>query len=278
MLSVLLRSADPGLGRPDKHSLPQEALMELFIAHITEGKECVYRPPEGNSDLPYWSNMKYNENGEFRRIYWFQRPITGDLAFEWLPDTIEEVQIADHPNISGTLNLDCLPTELHTCRIHSNGFCGEISLVNLPKKLVVLNVSINSLKGALNLERLTESLEELSLHMNKFQGTVNLTLLPKKMNRLRLHENLLSGAPDVTKLPPHMEELLLGANKFQGSIDLSQLPSSLNAIHLCDTALEGDLIVKSLRMLFWAENSRISVHKGPGCGEIRDAGLFLNKA
>uniref|UniRef100_A0A7S4U8T9 Leucine-rich repeat protein n=1 Tax=Paramoeba aestuarina TaxID=180227 RepID=A0A7S4U8T9_9EUKA len=116
---------------------------------------------------------------------------------------------------------------------------GSVALQWLPKTVVDVDISMNSLCGTLDLECLPDGLQELIVYKNKFSGPVSLTRLPTKMRILNLGFNRLSGTLNLTQLPAAMTELHLCGNDFVGATDFSKLPESLELLDIMETQLEG---------------------------------------
>ena len=93
---VFLNTADPSLGRVDRASLPQQALMEMVIEGIAN-KEKICGDADEPKDIEEWKGVTI-EDGEVVEIAWRQFRLRGALHFEWLPDPLMTRFTADRRN------------------------------------------------------------------------------------------------------------------------------------------------------------------------------------
>mmetsp|Transcript_9201 Transcript_9201/g.13921 ORF Transcript_9201/g.13921 Transcript_9201/m.13921 type:complete len:246 (-) Transcript_9201:73-810(-) len=233
--AFFLLGIDTLLGRVDKHSLSQEALMDLFIANFSAERVKICRDLENPKELTEWKGLRFNESGILRTIQWSALHLRGTLHLEWLPPTVIKVSLPE------------------------NDLEGSLCLANLPESLVELKLYINQLSGELHLENLPKSLRMLNVHSNRFEGTICLTSLPELMNELNVSGNKLTGTPDFTRLPAKLHFLYLHLNPFEGTADFSQLPKSLKTLYLSNTKLSGEITCDG--MAVDVEGSNVKAHE-----------------
>uniref|UniRef100_A0A7S4KIT3 Leucine-rich repeat protein n=1 Tax=Paramoeba aestuarina TaxID=180227 RepID=A0A7S4KIT3_9EUKA len=189
-------SVDPSLGKSDKSSLSQQTLMELFVENITN-RQQIWGSREKIADLKKWQAIALNADDDVTSIEWtfFSWPVTlrGSLSFQWLPSTIEQIQIIGN-SLSGTIDLEHLPDSLRLLDVALNDLAGSICLTNLPNSLTILNVSHNKLNGTLDLTKLPHSLRSLDLSQNFFVGETDFSQLPASLTFFTVEANVdLSG-------------------------------------------------------------------------------------
>ena len=139
---VFFDTVDPWLGRVDRESLPQQALMELVIDGITDDKEICGNANEPK-DIEEWIGVTV-EDGEVIEIDWPQCDHDGSLHLEWLPSSVRKFDASGN-DITGTLDLEALPTAMGQLNLGFNAFTGSIGLERLPERMEYLDVSANRL-------------------------------------------------------------------------------------------------------------------------------------
>eukprot|EP00009_Paramoeba_aestuarina_P003334 CAMPEP_0201522622 /NCGR_PEP_ID=MMETSP0161_2-20130828/18394_1 /ASSEMBLY_ACC=CAM_ASM_000251 /TAXON_ID=180227 /ORGANISM="Neoparamoeba aestuarina, Strain SoJaBio B1-5/56/2" /LENGTH=217 /DNA_ID=CAMNT_0047921527 /DNA_START=21 /DNA_END=674 /DNA_ORIENTATION=- len=195
MTYVIIQSADPFLGKvPDKSSLSQQTLMELFIDGITN-KETICGPPEASEDLTKWPGLSYNDSGEIIGIHWQNYGLEGSIDLQWLPNSLEKLILWGN-RLTGTLDLTVLPDTLTHLSAHSNRFSGSLDLTQLPKSLRRIE-----LNGA-----------------NVFSGTVDLTQLPPKLGGIWISGKKLVGETDFSHLPVSLTIINIDFTNLSGEI------------------------------------------------------------
>jgi hypothetical protein len=226
---------DPLLGRLDYASMPQQALMEMFIDGI-ENREKICGSKEEPADIEKWEGVRLNENGDVTKITCVAMNLEGSVNVQWLPSTIERFQM-DNNRLTGTIDLTSLPPPMKYIYLSDNHFTGTIDLCHLPECFQFLNLTVNNLNGTLNLENLPQSLYSLSLGHNEFSGTVSLV-----------------------NLPDGLKQLAIQSTKISGRTDFSKLPNSLAKFNFSNTQLSGEIFVDSGKT-FYAQNSNVKIHR-----------------
>ena len=107
---VLLDAVDPSLGRVDRASLPQQALMEMLIYGITN-KEEICGDADEPKDIKEWKGVKLKDS-EVVEIDWDVLDLKGSLHFEWLPSFVRKFSVGWNHKITGTLDCASLPTSM----------------------------------------------------------------------------------------------------------------------------------------------------------------------
>mmetsp|Transcript_24555 Transcript_24555/g.38293 ORF Transcript_24555/g.38293 Transcript_24555/m.38293 type:complete len:277 (-) Transcript_24555:109-939(-) len=221
--------ADPSaLGRLNYESMSQQALMEMLIDGITNREE-ICGSKDAPEDISYWRRLVTDSDNNVKWIIFSFRKLSGSVNLQWLPSTVEKVYLNEN-TLYGSLDLTCLPNGLVLFNALINEFCGEVDLAQLPDTLIEIALWKNQLNGTLDLEHLPKALENVYLSINRFFGTVCLTKLPPGLKIISMYRNFLSGLIDVRNLPKTLTELWLSSNNFEGETDFSRLPESLKKI------------------------------------------------
>ena len=216
MIVVWACLIDPSIGRVNKFSFSQQALMEMFVDGI-ENREIICGSQENPKDIEEWDEVTVNDKKEVTNVNWLSYKLHGSIYLEWLPSTLRALILWE------------------------NSLTGTIDLCHLPEILELLDVSFNSLSGSIDLENLPDSLVELYFEHNRFTGTISLKSLPEKMRVLTVHNNQFTGSIDVTSLPASMKSLSLNNNKFECETDFSKLPETLDILNVSNTKLSGEI-------------------------------------
>ncbi|KNH07965.1 leucine-rich repeat protein [Perkinsela sp. CCAP 1560/4] len=198
-VSYFCQGSDAFLGRVDRESMPQQTLLELFIADIERAHEICY-DLENPDDVCEWQGVSCDAEGNVTEFSWNWKfkDGKGSIDMLYLPLTIRQVNMQCNA-LGGTVDLRCLPRSLEELDIGTNNFTGTLELTELPNNL-----------------------RKLSLDENAFSGSVNLTQLPKVMTDLSLSSNALVGRVDLENLPASLEYLALQKNNFSGTVFLCQ--------------------------------------------------------
>ncbi|KNH03741.1 leucine-rich repeat protein [Perkinsela sp. CCAP 1560/4] len=220
---VFFTCSDNDVGRVDRASLPQQALMELFIFGLNEPEEiCGSR--DNPDDVCEWQGVKCNGDREVEDFHW---------GFKW-------------DNGTGTLGLEFLPPSMKVVAMYQNALYGTFQLADLPKKMEVVCLFENQLTGSLDLDSLPAVVRSLQLSKNEFTGDISLENLPKCLKELELAENQLSGTICLTSLPPALQVIHLKKNNFEGSLDFTRLPASMKVINLSENRFSGTIDLGNL--------------------------------
>ena len=222
----LLLTVDPSLGRLDYSLLSDQALMEMLIEGFADDNKRTYQDDHGMYlDVCEWVCVTCDTD-----------------------ERVIEIDI-DNSIVSGTIELCYVPPKVKILHISSWGksqLTGSVDLACLPDGMKVLCLKNNQLTGEIDLTHLSDGIEILSLLNNQLTGEVDLTQLPDGMKNLCLTKNQFCGEVDLTHLPDGMECLYLNNNQFKGEINLTQLPNDLLELHLQNNQLSGSLILKRL--------------------------------
>ena len=168
---VFLNTADPSLGRVDRASLPQQALMEMLIYGKTNKQEICGDADEPK-DIEQWEGVIL-EGGEVVKIKWNGFKLSGSLHLQWLPSSVRKL-VVPWNNLMGTLDLASLPTAMGDLFLGSNAFTGSIVLERLPEGMEEISVRNNKLSGSLKLDSLPDTLTDFTAFDNEFTGSVDL--------------------------------------------------------------------------------------------------------
>ncbi|KNH07231.1 hypothetical protein XU18_2094 [Perkinsela sp. CCAP 1560/4] len=234
---LFFKTVDSSIGRVDHESLSQQALMEMVIGEITN-KEKICGDVDEPKDIEEWKGVEI-EDGEVFGIDWSHYGLRGSVHLEWLPISVRKFLVG-WSNLTGTLDLACLPTPMKHLDLRHNTFTGPIDLERLPERMEYLCVSKNQLSGSLNLASLPGTLQDLVAHNNKFSGSVDLTQLPAALTQLDISENELSGSVVLTQLSGSLSYLYLSRNQFSGSLDLTRLPPNIESFNFSWNRLSGE--------------------------------------
>mmetsp|Transcript_4508 Transcript_4508/g.6797 ORF Transcript_4508/g.6797 Transcript_4508/m.6797 type:complete len:225 (-) Transcript_4508:279-953(-) len=180
-------SADSSLGKVDKNSLSQETLMELFMSTFHKTVE-IRGEPDDVHELRDWKGLRFNDIGDVQSIFWSSIYLGGSVSFEWLPPTVEVLQI-NSGGLHRSIDLAALPDKIGKLALDNNRLDGSVTLDSLPEAMKFIKLSANKLNGSLNLENLPAKLETAHFDMNLFSGSIFLTSLPKSIQWLSVSQN-----------------------------------------------------------------------------------------
>eukprot|EP00009_Paramoeba_aestuarina_P001573 CAMPEP_0201513288 /NCGR_PEP_ID=MMETSP0161_2-20130828/5371_1 /ASSEMBLY_ACC=CAM_ASM_000251 /TAXON_ID=180227 /ORGANISM="Neoparamoeba aestuarina, Strain SoJaBio B1-5/56/2" /LENGTH=206 /DNA_ID=CAMNT_0047909439 /DNA_START=77 /DNA_END=697 /DNA_ORIENTATION=+ len=172
------------------HSLPQQSLMELFIAGITNKEKICGNATEPNS-LDLWHGAQFR-NGDIISLMSPQQQLQGSIHLECLPPTMEQVEMR-YNGLSGTLDLEHLPELLNCLLIYGNAFTGTVCLTKLPNNLEVLNIGRNRLEGTLDFTQLPPVMRKLYVYNNAFYGSCDFSKIPDSFECLNVSHTNLAG-------------------------------------------------------------------------------------
>ena len=127
---VFLDALDSSLGRVERESLPQQALMEMLIEGIAN-KEKICGDVDAPKDIEEWTGV-----------------------------SIEDGQVANTNHLTGTVDLASLPTAMKELLLEINAFTGSIGLERLPERMEEIYVFHNQLSGSLKLDSLPDTLTD----------------------------------------------------------------------------------------------------------------------
>ena len=241
---VFLDAVDPSLGRVDRASLPQQALMEMLIEGITN-KEEICGDADEPTDIEEWKGVTI-EDGQVVEIAWHLFLLEGSFHLEWLPISVRKFLVRWNYKITGTLDCASLPISMKTLDIGFNAFTGLIHLESSPEGMEEIDISENELSGSLKLHSLPDTMTRFTADKNKFSGSIDFTQLPAAMLTLFLEHNRLSGSVVLTQLPGGLEVLNLKDNQFNGALDVRRLPSSMIYLFLNNNSFSGTVDLSQL--------------------------------
>mmetsp|Transcript_17462 Transcript_17462/g.24291 ORF Transcript_17462/g.24291 Transcript_17462/m.24291 type:complete len:212 (+) Transcript_17462:52-687(+) len=158
------------LGKARRFTLPQELVMEKVIQGI-QNPDISWKV---DKPVSTWKGVKCEEHGEITSISWPGEGLKGTVAFQDLPQTLLELNLADIVFYCGELE---------------NFFEGTVPFDKLPPRLIKFDLGNNLFYGNVNLVQLPESLEDLRLNHNNFSGLVEFHSLPPWLSVLHLQWN-----------------------------------------------------------------------------------------
>ena len=203
----IILSVDTALGRVDYNSLSDQMLIEMLIDGYDDDAKENYRDLDDTYlDICEWPCVLCDDDQRVEKMY--------------------ETQ-----DVSGSLDLSCIPPKMKEIYIDENGLVGEIDLTNFPESMELLNLSDNMLAGSTDLTHLSRKMKYINLCSNQFSGTIDITQLPAEMLVLYLDANFFTGTIELTKLPQSMRELTLHNNRFTGPFIATNLPQHLQSLN-----------------------------------------------
>ena len=214
-------SIDNSLGRVGKSTFSHQTLMEMFVEGIQDTSQ--FRDKNIDFlDIFTWSGVEM-EGINVVSIFWVtQGACNGNLAFEWIPPTIENLVV-------------------------NSGFVqGPLSLILLPRCMEWLDLSRNRMFGSLHIQDIPQGLKVCCVDGNFFSGSIDLTILPPTLTDFSAKENYFSGTIHLCSLPESIELINLAHNKIEGAIDLSCLPQELAYLSVQHNDLSGKCIVHNI--------------------------------
>ena len=99
--TVFLTCADDGIGKVDRSTLSQQALMELFIFGF-DNVDDICGSRENPKEVCTWKAVKFNADGEVVSFEWpFKMEHgTGTVGFKCLPTSIKHLEMSPNENQS----------------------------------------------------------------------------------------------------------------------------------------------------------------------------------
>ena len=223
MLSIItipscFASDSTHIGRFDPSLLSQQARMELLVENLRH--QAFFRDADGGfTSAKDWPGVRVDPHGNIISIKkpWGSAAFEGEIAFQWLPETIETLH-CDHACIQTDFHAASFPRDMMRIELQGNKLTGSIATAELPPKLVRLNLWHNRISGTIDLTTLPGTLVTLMLDENEIMGTIDLQNLPKTLHTLDLAKNLLSGDVIVRILPESLTKINLSGNTFDGEL------------------------------------------------------------
>ncbi|KNH04877.1 leucine-rich repeat protein [Perkinsela sp. CCAP 1560/4] len=192
MLRMYFSSAD-FIGRPDRASLPQQALMELLVFGWVN--EAAFRDDAGMfHDIIDWTGVECDPDGIATRIDWGsdinllvqnhkEDTPSGSIDLRWVPSSVTALDLTGL-NLTGSIDTFSLPIEMGTLRVSKNALYGAFAIAGHPPSTVRVNVSDNALYGTLSFPDLPRGVELLEFAHNAFTGSIDLSSLPDSLRSL----------------------------------------------------------------------------------------------
>ena len=242
-------AANESLARVDVSMLPDQTLMELFIADFDDSFKAQFYAANGDfRDVCTWQSIFCDDAGDIFEIHWCgcaQCDVFlpgGSISLDALPQNLQILRLRSrNHNLTGTLSASALPQSLRCFLLEDTLFHGTVDFTAFPERLEALCLVNCLFEGAANLERLPAGLEILALTGQKFDGTVNLTRLPEALLVLYLMENNFYGLPNLEALPARLRAIVLTKNNFEGPVSLCDLPRTLTILELGENHFCGEV-------------------------------------
>ena len=248
LLPLAIASVDPTLGRLDYDSLSDQALMEMFVSHLSEESTKKFKDGNGEfMDISEWPDVEsHARDGQVLKLNWLggiSNVLSGELSFDFIPTKIQRIDIHSHPRLVGTVQTIHLPASLAHLGIFCTQMHGPFDMTKLPKNLQVCDIAENRFSGSCVLSALPSTLTLLDARRNKFSGSIDITKLPLGFESLSLSFNQLTGEVTFTDLPESLEYIFLHCNIFSGSVVIEKLPAKMKQLTLDSNAFEGSAVV-----------------------------------
>ncbi|KNH05783.1 hypothetical protein XU18_3228 [Perkinsela sp. CCAP 1560/4] len=90
---VFFAVANDGIGKVDRSTLSQQTLMELFIFGLDKA-EKIYGSRDAPGEVCEWNGVTCNAGREVVKFRWAEKSGTGTLGFEFLPDSMENLNMS----------------------------------------------------------------------------------------------------------------------------------------------------------------------------------------
>lgn len=185
----LLLSIDPSLGRVDKHSFSQQALMELLVSSVGDA-EKIYQTEENLGDMTSWAGLSLNAaSTEVHEIKWRGYYLHGSLDLNWIPSTVRRFDVSQN-NLEGALQLSALGAKMVSANFGYNQFSGTIDLTKLPEALTNLSLTSTIVSGDVDFRQLPRSLLYLDVSDTTLSGNLptetNVNIHTEKATTCRL--------------------------------------------------------------------------------------------
>ena len=215
------------LGRLDYSLLPQQALMELFIANV-DCEGAFEDEHENFLDIAEWEGVTVSPyDGTVIALFFEGIFQDGTLDFAAIPESAVTITIGMSP-CTGTVPWEKLYGGVIYLSLYHCGFHGTVDLTVLPRGLIKLDLVGSNFSGTLNFCRLPKNPIYLNVAANALTGRVDLRPIAKTIDEITAdHENLIV----TRKIPPPDMPLGidLSRNKLEGDIlvtDISGITDS----------------------------------------------------
>ena len=121
---------------------------------------------------------------------------------------------AKHCGTSGTIDFRHFSQETKKIQLSENQLSGSVQIDHLVN-VEFLNAAKNLLEGSIDLQNLPKKLILLDLSANQLTGTVNFGSLPPLLQGLYLENNNLTGLFVIDSLPQDLCTVSLASNQFE---------------------------------------------------------------
>ena len=179
LISTILLTADPFLGKMDAALLTQQQRMELFVTSLDDspiadelGGDC--------SDACTWAGVSCNDE-IVQSILWSRMNvfISASIDFTMFPLHLSIFDVFSQ-NLIGEVNLQKLPQTMTMLSLMSCKFSGTLDCSALPPQLEYLCVSGNAIQAIKNIVNLPEVLEFLDFaELENQKKSVKIGALPE---------------------------------------------------------------------------------------------------
>ena len=242
MLTFSLLCADSSLGKMDPSMLSDQARMELFVANLEEGFRTYFQADDGTFlDMCEWSGMACDDAGNVTDVS-LVGVYAGTACLDFLPESVETLNVSSNEDLKGTLNTSKLPSRLEVCDLDANNFDGIVDMAKLPESLYSFSIAQNNFSGDCDLTALPVGLEKLNASENAFSGSLRLDSLHEGMFSLDVSCNYFSGSVSLENLPDSLEEFQINMNQLSGRFVLVK-PGSLYVVYAHSNRFSGEATI-----------------------------------
>ena len=210
-----------GVGMPQEYELAQftRSMLNLHNSWNTSTTACS------------WSGVKCDKDERIIKIKWFERRISGEARWEYLPSYLNDLDVSSN-QLEGSLDLTCLPSGLDR-----------------------FDVSANMLSGSVTLHALPPLLKMIDLSDNRFSSDIDLTNLPPELYFFGISNNRCTGSLNFDSIPEKLDFLYLDGNDFDTEIDFSRFPTTLNGLFIQNNpkvrGVVSESVISSLKQYDW---------------------------
>mmetsp|Transcript_6909 Transcript_6909/g.10462 ORF Transcript_6909/g.10462 Transcript_6909/m.10462 type:complete len:253 (-) Transcript_6909:47-805(-) len=217
MTLIISLYASDSLGRLDHSLLPQQSLMEIFVADTVD-IEAFQDSQRNFLDIQEWSGLTISDENVTNIDFYGMFYNGGTLEFACIPNTVVTILIGESM-LTGEVPWKKMHNEIRCLRLVENQFCGSIDLTAVPRNLIVLWLHMNKFAGTLDFSDLPKNLVSLDLGMNKLSGTVDLRSIQRNITDISEEHQDLFELPMVDKPPVGISfGIILMENQFEGEI------------------------------------------------------------
>ena len=217
LLFATIHAADSPLGRVDRTSLSDRALVELLVEHFSDW-EMFLDENGAYFDITLWEDFAFDASGAVTHIALdahFDAMVSGSIDFQYVPASAVMFNIANR-RLEGSLDTSILPHPLKYLFARYNKLSGGFDCTSLPPAMSVVDISYNCFQGELDFTALPVSIHKMHLRVNNFLGTIDVSACPEGMREIDLRQNSIACV--IAKVSSDIPVVRLDGNKLENGV------------------------------------------------------------